>query len=500
MASLGMAARLLTAAEDTVSSPLDRFPPLITYRSLDRETATQALSDAAQAHLKAASPAVSEVLAIPRRGFGSRPVEILSPTSRTAFGALVGVLDDALVEPSRAEGAWKAHRDFGRDGDHTHVVELDYASCYELIDHIDLRKELLLRSFDIDTLDALSALLAGVGHHGRGLPQMLSASDRLADTYLSVLDRSFARAGYGAHRFADDFRILANDWPQAMEIIDLAAATGRKIGLVLSASKTAVWLRETLVEQENERVSTLSAFIDEADILLTKWVDSDPYEMPEGVPADQADVVREAMWTLLESWATQFQGARDDSGAADSLGDLNGFVGMALIVLKQHSRNLPQDLLGDLVFADPTRYAAVSRYLLARLERGESGYVAKAIAKLCATGRTGPWGKLWTLHLIEQLGNRLDAHSPLDEWAKAAVHDSHEVVRAQAVWVLASRGALTDADVHFTYRHATEVSAHALAAACAAQNKSTGKDLDSKLAQAIRSDGRLNKEAYRWGA
>lgn len=500
MAGSGASARLKTAAEDTVTSALDRFPPLIIYRSLGAASAKTALADAAEAHLRAANPAVSEVLAIPRRGFGSRPVEILSPTSRTAFGALVGVLDDSLVEPSRTEGAWKAHREFGRQGDHTHVVELDYASCYELIDHIDLRQELLLRSFDIDTLDAVSALLAGVGHHGRGLPQMLTASDRLADTYLSVLDRSFARAGYSAHRFADDFRILANDWPQAMAIIDLAAATGRTIGLVLSASKTAVWLRGTLVEQEDERVSTLSAFIDDADNLLTEWVDSDPYEMPEGVPGDRADVFREAMWTLLESWATRFRVARDANGTADGLGDLNGFVGMALIVLKDHGRNLPEDMLGDLIFADPTRYAAVSRYLLARLERDESDYVADALTKLCSAGRSGPWEKLWTLHLIEELGDTLDSHSPLDEWVKAAVHDPHELVRAQAAWVLATRGALTDADVQLAYRHATEISMHALAAACSAQNKSAGQTLDSKLAQAIRNDGRLNKEAYEWGA
>ena len=169
--------QLIAAARDAASRPLDHFPPLVTYCCL--EDAATSLAAAAMAHLHSADPASSETLTMPRRGFGPRPVEILSPASRTLYSALVGNLDSALPEASRREGAWSEHREFGRQGDHEYVVELDFAACYELIDHGELQRELLLRSFDSTTVTALGHLLQGLGRHGRGLPQMLEASDRL---------------------------------------------------------------------------------------------------------------------------------------------------------------------------------------------------------------------------------------------------------------------------------------------------------------------------------
>lgn len=499
MATAKLPAHLAASARATATSTLDRFPPLIIYRSLGSEPAIQALAEAATARLKAKSPATSEVLAIPRRGFGARPVEILSPVSRTALSALVRVLESSLVEPSRADGAWKAHRDFGREGPHTHVVELDYASCYEMIDHTDLRHELLLRSFDIDTIDALMALLAGVGHHGRGLPQMLDASDRLADTYLSVLDRNLARSCHIAHRFADDFRILANNWEESMSIIDLAADIGRSIGLVLSSSKTAVRLKETLDSQEQERRATLLAFVTQAGEDLAWWLENDPYASGDSVPPDHMDVLRGALWALLENWHEQFASHRGAAGSQYS-SDLASFTSLALSVLGDHAENLRVELLRDLIFDDPTRFGTVSRYLEARLQVDGAEYVTKVVTDLSSAGRQGSWAKLWILHLVEQLGSTVDLNSALQDWVRAQLNDGHEVVRAQATWTLATQGALIDRHLQHAYPGATDVSVHALAAACARQERDAGAPkLNRSLTQAIRNDGRLNQEAYAWG-
>lgn len=490
MSVRGLTEKIDEAAEATVNSNLDRFPPLVVYTCL--AGAQQALAASALLSTQMCAPATSEILTMPRRTFGTRPIEVLSPTSRTVYNALVAVLGDSLVKPTRGHDAWEAHREFGRVGTHEYVVELDFASCYELLNHEDLREELLLRSLDFAAVGALMDLLAGVGHRGRGLPQMLAPSDRLADTYLSVIDREMARTGYRANRFADDVRVLAGDWESANAVIEHVAEVGRGLGLILSSEKTKIWLTETLRQQEDRREAALvESFSDAADE-LTELV-FDPYgDVVDILAPDRDSVLVTASKRVLEAWAEAFG---DDSESAQRLRvTLKPHVSFALSVLGRQSVTLNGDLLDDLIFDDETRLQSVCRYVVDLHRTGSTKDARQLLSRLTMRQRQSPWGKLWVLSAAESFGYGPRSISKETRiWLSRQLQDGHEVVRAQAAWLLACRGALTDAELERSYRKATEVSAHALAAAAAKQS-----NLPTGLVAAIRDENRLNLEAYRW--
>lgn len=497
---------LALAATEATTADLDHVPPLIVYRCLSAPTGRQALVDSARAAILAQTPGSAEALAMPRRTFGARPIEILSPTSRTVLTAAVRALEPALVPPSRVSGAWRTHRAFGLTGSHSHVVELDFASCYELIHHSDLRTELLLRSFDTSTVDALTRLLSGLGHRGRGLPQMLGPSDHLADTYLSVLDRRFARTGYQSNRFADDVRVLASSWEEANDIIDDAAEGGRSLGLVLSAAKTTVWLRESLCAHESEESDVLGEFVSAVSTDLAEWIEihSGPYGAVEDrSEAAPGDAIVTAYWELLHQWHSTFVQGRP--AASRRLSQLGRHVVAALSALADYPEGLGEQLIDDLLFDDPTRFEPVARYVLARHQQGQKVEARAMLGRLVSTSRQGPWAKLWSLHLAESFGTTPRAiPAKAREWVHDQVGDAHEVVRAQAAWVLARRGELTSDVLKDAYPRATEVSAPAIAAAVARQ-QATSREvprarLEEKLVNAIRDDGRLNQEAFKWGS
>lgn len=495
---------LQPAAGETTTTDLDHFPALIIYRCLAAPSARQALVDAARASIQLAAPGTAEVVAMPRRTFGARPVEVLSPVSRTVLSALVSALDPALAEATRVRGAWRAHRDFGRSGTHSHVVELDFASCYELIDHEDLRRELLIRSFDLNTVDALMALLRGLGHRGRGLPQMLGSSDRLADTYLSVLDRRLLRAGYSLNRFADDIRVLASNWEEANDVIELAAEGGRSLALVLSASKTSVWLTQNLDDHEAAAAQVVEGYVAQVTDTVGPGVavDGGPYsERVEPLPPETAVAIQQAYWQLLHDWRKNFDSRR--KSAVRETRNLDGHIASALTALIEHPENLSLELLDDLVFDDATRFEPVSKYVLARHRSRSKPEARRALGRLAATRRQGPWAKLWILHLTEEFGSGTRAiPKQVREWLPQQLEDAHEIVRAQAAWVLATRGGLLDSHLKKIYPRATDVSSAALAAAAARQNRvaTSSGSLDKGLVGAIRDDGRLNMEAHKWGA
>ena len=494
--------QLVAAARESARHPLDHFPPLVLYRCL--EDAGASLAAAAMAQLQSDDPAASEILTMPRRGFGPRPVEILSPASRTLYSALVDNLAPALPEASRREGAWSEHREFGREGDHEYVVELDFAACYELIDHGDLQRELLLRSFDSTTVSALGALMQGIGRHGRGLPQMLEASDRLADAYLDIVDRNLMRRGYRLHRFADDVRVLADEWDEANTIIEEAAAYGRSLGLILSSAKTGIRRREVLDEREDEAFNLLKDYLEQVTADLSEiLVVTGPYGSAEFdvEDPDDAEALSETYAKILGEWHEEFRESKDLGRPMSLPPGLTTHINTALASAVARPQALTVDLLEDLVFHDPARLENVCRYLLDRQNSGKStrrlsNSLLRALTRM---GRQSPWAKLWILHAsAEADGLPADAAA----WVEQQILDSHEVVRAEAAWTAACHGRLGTESLAGCYAKASNITMPALAAAAARQQSFTEVEdaelLSRHVVDAIRNDGPLNKEAYTW--
>jgi RNA-directed DNA polymerase len=438
---------------------------------------------------------------MPRRGFGPRPVEILSPTSRTLYSALVDHLAPALPEPSRREGSWSEHREFGRTGDHNYVVELDFAACYELIDHGDLQRELLLRSFDSEAVKAIGKLLGGLGRHGRGLPQMLAASDRLADAYLDVIDRRLVRRGYQLHRFADDVRVLAEEWDEANEILEQAAGYGRSLGLILSSSKTGIRRRDVLDDQEDEPFNLLKEYLSEVTAELSDIVViSGPYGSPEFdvEDPDDAEALQETYARILAEWHDEFRESQDEGRAMTLQHGLASHINTALASAVARPQALPAALLEDLVFHDPTRLESVCRYLLDRRKTIKAtGRLSNSLLKaLTGMGRQSAWAKLWMLHASAEATS---VPAAVIDWIEHQLDDTHEVVRAEAAWTAACHGRLRTNDLETCYSSATEITWPALAAAAARQQQATAAEgLKRQVVDAVRNDGPLNKEAYAW--
>lgn len=405
----------------------------------------------------------------------------MSPVSRTLYTGLVSAIEAALPDPTRRDGSWRTFRDFGREGEHRYVVEMDLTSCYELVNHVDLLQELMLRSFDKKTTHALSALLRDVGHRGRGIPQMLESSDRLADAYLSVIDRKLMRQGWKLMRYADDYRVLADDWQEANRIIEFTSAAARALGLILSTSKTIIVKRQTLNEAEELSNQNLSHRLQqEADDM-----DIDDYHWG-GEYVSQPANIAEAGHMLVEHWHGQFV-----LGADVVEGDRK-LLRRALVAATDHSEAIEPELLNDLVFESAPRLEWICEYLLRRTDGDD--YRNATLGLLMKTVGNSPWSKIWLLHVAESVV-ALDAE--FLEWIVEQASDAHEVVRAQAVWVLACRGALETTLLQEVYSVSTEISGPSLAACAAMQGKiDPSSPISPQVISGVRNDGNLNPPSH----
>ena len=296
---------LTSAVESQLKRGIARFPPLIIDTCLNESTSL--LTREIVAIFEAGTSVSSETLTMPRKIFGLRPVSVTSISSRCFYQALVAAVEEGLPEPTRAAGNWAKHTRFGFERGEGYAVDVDVASYYEYIDHNRLTDELILRTMDVPICHAIQCYLGELQGTPRGLPQMQHASDRLADTYLSILDRQLSRSGYAASRFVDDIRILANDWEHANGIIEQAAEGARDLGLILATEKTSIARLSRLIEQQKEEEEFYVRHFAKAREALTNlivkgsnWYEDD-VEVEEIAPEDK-EAAQRAAWDIFNDW------------------------------------------------------------------------------------------------------------------------------------------------------------------------------------------------------
>ena len=486
--------KLADAAEAAATRRLDHFPGMIIYGCLAE--AAKSLDKVIKAELQADFQATAETLTMPRRGFGPRPVSVLSPSTRVLYGALVSALEPALPAPSRGSDRYEAYQRFGTEGTHSHVVDIDFASCYEFIDHELLFRELLLRSMDQPLSAAVRDLLQQISPRGRGLPQMLSASDLLADTYLSIVDRRLARDGYEVNRYADDIRVRADGWDSANRIIEQTAEYARDLGLILSAQKTQIRKRSTLVEAEERDSAVFTSYYQAARASLTETliVMTGPYGDIEEqvVEPEEAVAVQAASRRLLDDWRR----AQREDPEGDPSASIRRLLGTAILSSVDSSERLPDPLLKDLVFFEPQRLEQVANYISRRARRPERSEERhyQTLRGLTEMGRQSPWAKLALLATIERTPARAGANpTSVMSWVERQLDDRHESVRAQAAWTMSSRKVLTKESLRELWVRGSEISHPALAAAAAKQG-----DIPKGLMSAVVGASPLTKEAAEW--
>lgn len=486
---------LTSTVESQLKRGIARFPSLIIDTCLNKSASL--LTQEILASFEAGNSVFAETLTMPRKIFGLRPVSVTSISSRCLYQALVAIIEDGLSEPTRAAGNWAKHTSFGFERDDDYAVDVDVASYYEYIDHNRLTDELILRTMNVPVSHAIQSYLGELQGTTRGLPQMQHASDRLADTYLSILDRKLSREGYSASRFVDDIRILADNWENANGIIEQAAEGARDLGLILATGKTSIAKISTLIEQQRKEEEFYSTHFAKARSALTtlivtggNWYDDD-VEV-EAIQPEDKKAAQKAVWDIFAEWWSAVSEA-DEGGEVDF--QEARFVTRNISALYDYSDRLSGDILKELVFRNPTMLDQVVRYIIARglTFSGEENY--KSLEMLVAMGRQSPWAKLWFLTAIPSVPEWVipGLEGSLAAWVEKQLDDRHETVRAEAAWVCARSSRLSQARLAELYSIASPISQPALAA-CAKKQPGIAKS----VASGIIDDSPLNKAAAKW--
>ncbi|MFF4465834.1 RNA-directed DNA polymerase [Streptomyces mirabilis] len=428
-----------------------------------------------------------------------------------AYLALVEDLGDDLGPKSREEGKYKEFKAFTLNGESDYVANFDIASFYEYIDHLDLKREVLSRTLNPESVTKLENVLTSVAGGTRGLPQLLSASDHLADAYIARLERRLTRDGYSVARYVDDFAVACPDWETANVIIERAAEYARDLGMVLSSEKTTITKRATVVANEEAEEKFFKEKFDaaraeeEVHVFLWSGDYDDVFEEDDESDAGESEdsdssiddaAMRTAMWSLLGDWVKLVRSAEPENHYRLESHYMT-YLKPALGWLRGYWERIPDDILHEVVFRHPLLLAPACGYIRAR-DASDYGFVEDpwpTIRTLAIMGRQSPWAKLWLLDTVAQMRMFVESvdRARVMEWVDKQLNDRHEVVRAQAAWAAARHGRLEERTLTDLYTHASPISQPALAACMAKQG-----DLTKGVVNAITQDGPMMKKAYSW--
>ncbi|MEU3576350.1 RNA-directed DNA polymerase [Streptomyces globisporus] len=486
----------MAVAKNLDSIQLERLPRLIVDECL--VDCPRELAATADMILAGHLSLPHETIAMPKKRSGPRPVTIASTAARVAYSALVQHLGEALGPKSREEGNWEKYKSFAIDSESDYIVRFDIASYYEFIDHHILEQQVLTHTLSPESATNLRNALSSVVGGARGLPQLSTASDHLADLYIGTLERQLTREGYSIVRFVDDFTAACTDWETANVIIERAAEYARGIGLVLSSEKTSISKRATVIAAEESEARFINDSFEAAKIELSQvflWGDYGDLISETSQPDDE-EAMQAAMWSVLHEWLNAVRvAAPEDSFRLE--GHYRTFLPGALGWLRGYNQRVPDEVLHEVVFKHPLFLVSVCGYVLSRNEKfalWEDPW--PTIRKLAVMGRQSPWAKLWLLDTVTKTKVRTEIshdYPPVMEWVDRQLSDRHEVVRAQAAWAAACHGRLTERDLTDLYTRATPVSQPALAA-CMGKQGTIGKS----VVNAVSQDGPMIKKAYEW--
>src|SRR5579859_1735664 len=202
----------------------------------------------------------------------------------------------------------------------------------------------------------------------RGIPQMLTPSDRLADAYLGAVDRKLAQAGFATRRYVDDIRILADSWDSANAAIEAAIEHARELGLIASVKKSGISKKRTLAERQSVEDSFFRDNFDRTQAAMTKIKLVGDYDNIHEVavkPAER-DAALSAAWQILVDWWDPEKGG-DPQMEMPVL--FQRSITRCLYVLRDHPDQLDPQLLSDIVFRDGRKIEQVANYLVARTQK-----------------------------------------------------------------------------------------------------------------------------------
>ncbi|GAB3085660.1 reverse transcriptase domain-containing protein [Isoptericola nanjingensis] len=482
------------AASEVTSTPMDHLPILAIDLCLSGSEGH--VIDAVRSEFAGSNAPRGETISMPRKGYGPRPVYVMPTTARTLYYALSSAVAPDLPPPSRTKERWERMTEVGMGAfDSGYIVEFDIASCYEYISHELLRRELTLQTGSPALPKAIHGLLGSISPRGHGLPQLMSPSDLLADTYLEAVERRLVREGISAERYADDFRVLSNTWESANTVIEIAAEVIRDYGLVLSTSKTSVMKCETARERDAHGNELLSSLLNDRIVVRTTRTsrydevfddDEDIFGSPSDDDIFESPSAGNGEWAVLRAWENNSFKSSPEKPFVELLPTL-------LSSLASDHNRIGDDILQQIVFETPLWLGKVLDYV-ERRNANEAAANRRTLRTLCNMGRQSPWAKLVLLDQIEksigvQEAKEEDGEALL-KWAHEQATSRYETVRTQAIWLLSSLKLTTEDHLLHALRQATPLSIPALAGAAARMP-------ESKLTRSLRDESSLSRAAYK---
>jgi hypothetical protein len=164
-----------------------------------------------------------------------------------------------------------------------YVVQADIAAFYQYVDHKVLLEELQMQTENIEGSRLLVELLADVQGASYGLPQLLDASDRLAEVYMGIIERELRRRGLSLWRYNDDFRFAVNGYANALQVVEDLSTIAHSVGLILNEGKTAILKFDTYFQRLFWRTDNLAdedfADADNIAIGFAEYSDEDEVQL-----------------------------------------------------------------------------------------------------------------------------------------------------------------------------------------------------------------------------
>jgi hypothetical protein len=378
----------------------------------------------------------AEILYANKAGRGLRPVAEVAFRERVLLHALVDLVSTSLPAWERDGQAYQAFQAGPADdaGETGYVVLADVSNFYEYVDHRLLLDQLVDSTGEAEVANALGVVLGGLMDRSFGLPQGYWFSDALSEVFIDPVERRMIRRGWPTWRFADDFRIVANDWTEAQDAVEALAAELRRVGLhvneeklyTIGTAKYSGWVSEP--DQKLEQVS------EEAEIDLEDW---SPYVGLALDDAQDGEVVAAAGMRLLDLWSEVVDGGASLSGLDAWV--YRRLIGTAIGYLRAAKSPDGLGLVPKLLSREPVMTDVVAMYLADLVDQNPDP-VFHSVLEILETVRLSSWQALW---LFEVPMSHPDPPPWMADWLRPYLEINRtDAVRARAALALATMDAI----------------------------------------------------------
>lgn len=403
-----------------------------------------------------------EIVMAQKSAKGRRPIHVMSFEQRVLYRALVESLEPDVPNADRSNEAWTSFQE-GPLADHgyEYVVRTDVVGFYQYVDHELLLDELVARTGNARSAEAIGELLTAVTGRA-GLPQNVGTSHILGEYYLDAVERALLRNGHPMWRFSDDIVVASNSWVGINQALGELSERLRRVGLVINEEKTRFfrtdtyrhWIADPLERFRAAGGSELVAFVDEYD----------PDEPPDDEDR-QLDLAASESATidLLErSLSAHRTSAHTDRlDAVINRKVLRG--ALRLLTLVQSPVGV--EYVPDLIRFEPQLTASVAMYLRRAISSDDAEAVRRVLTTCIQADDLyiSPWQAGWLMDALQRSDEPFD--EPMLSWLRVQLLSSASTTRSQAAEALAYTAQIDVAELTQLYEMAPPASKVDFAAA-----------------------------------